>query len=627
MVNNLRHDSPLDRLPDDVSAAPLAAPLDQPLQTGNERFVATVLDTVGALVVVLDRAGRIVRFNRACERLTGYAAADVQQQFVWDLFLVPEEVEAVKTVFSRLQAGDFLLDFENYWVTRNGERRLIAWANTILTADDGAVDYVIGTGIDITEQRAAEQEIKHMSSFPQLNPNPVLEVDAAGEIVFCNASALKTLERIGCNPDPRLFLPPDLPKIIQTLQGSQAAVIRREIKIAHAYFAESLHRAPGFDTIRIFTIDITDRKQTEEALRRSEERYALAQRAANIGSWDWDILNDELHWSDRLEPLFGLPPGAFGGTYEDFLNCVHPEDRRLVSEAVAASIETGKSYDIEHRVIWPNGEVHWIAEAGDVFRDEYGQAVRMRGVAHDVTERRQFLATLQESNAELQARNEELNAFAHTVAHDIKNPLQLIVTAAEMLDTHCSADQTEDVHLPLDIILRGAQKLNAITDSLLLLSEVRRSEVQLEPLNMGAIVAEARQRLGQQLDATVKLCVPDCWPTALGYAPWIEEVWSNFLINALKYGGRPLHIALGGERLPTGKCRFWVRDNGVGVSPAIQANLFTAASFTPGLRRRGHGLGLSIVKRIVEKLGGEVGVQSSGVPGEGSEFSFTLPAT
>ena len=98
------------------------------------------------------------------------------------------------------------------------------------------------------------------------------------------------------------------------------------------------------------------------------------------------------------------------------------------------------------------------------------------------------------------------------------------------------------------------------------------------------------------------------------------------MINALKYGGRPLHIELGGERLSTGKCRFWVRDNGVGIAPAVQSNLFTTANYTLGSRRRGYGLGLSIVKRIVEKLGGEVGVCSSGVPGEGCEFSFTLPA-
>lgn len=123
-----------------------------------------------------------------------------------------------------------------------------------------------------------------------------------------------------------------------------------------------------------------------EALKRSEERYALAQRAANIGSWDWDIGRGELVWSEQIEPMFGFGRGEFGATYEAFIECVHPEDRQDVVDSVSACIEEGKDYAIEHRIVWPDGTVRWVSETGDVIRDENGKAIRMVGIVQDITE-------------------------------------------------------------------------------------------------------------------------------------------------------------------------------------------------------------------------------------------------
>jgi sigma-B regulation protein RsbU (phosphoserine phosphatase) len=122
-------------------------------------FTSAVLSTAGALVVVLDRHGRIVRFNRACEKLTGYLFEEVEGNPFWDLFLLPNEVDQVKVVFENLRAGGFPNEHENYWLTKNGYRRLIKWSNTVITETDGSVEYVIGTGIDITDTRAAEEKL------------------------------------------------------------------------------------------------------------------------------------------------------------------------------------------------------------------------------------------------------------------------------------------------------------------------------------------------------------------------------------------------------------------------------------------------------------------------------------
>lgn len=131
-------------------------------------WASTIIDAVGSLVVVLDREGRIVNFNRACEVLTGYAFEEVIGRTVWELFLLPEEVGKVRAVFERLSAGQFPSQHENYWLTRSGERRLIVWSNTVLLDESGHVEYVIGTGIDVTERRALEQQLRQAQKMEAL---------------------------------------------------------------------------------------------------------------------------------------------------------------------------------------------------------------------------------------------------------------------------------------------------------------------------------------------------------------------------------------------------------------------------------------------------------------------------
>jgi PAS domain S-box-containing protein len=131
-----------------------------------------------------------------------------------------------------------------------------------------------------------------------------------------------------------------------------------------------------------------DRNAAEEALKRSEELYAMAQRAAKIGSWEWDIQTGDLKWSETIEPMFGFKTGEFGKTYEEFLNCVHPDDRQFVIDSVNACVEDSKDYDIEHRIVWLDGTVRTVSETGDVFRDKNGKPIRMRGIVQDITERK-----------------------------------------------------------------------------------------------------------------------------------------------------------------------------------------------------------------------------------------------
>ena len=238
---------------------------------------------------------------------------------------------------------------------------------------------------------------------------------------------------------------------------------------------------------------------------------------------------------------------------------------------------------------------------------------------------------LEQKLDELQARNAELDAFAHTVAHDLKNPLSTILGFAHLLAQRPEMFESQaEMAKEAGRILSGAKKMNDIIESLLLLAGVRKEMVALSPLDMGKIVAEVHERLGALINEyQPEIILPPSWPQADGYAPWIEEVWANYLSNAMKYGGQPPRVELGAESVngADGKpmVRFWTRDNGPGLSPEDQTKLFTPFTRIHVTRAKGHGLGLSIVQRIVEKFGGEVGVVSQ--PGQGSTFYFTLPAS
>jgi signal transduction histidine kinase len=150
--------------------------------------------------------------------------------------------------------------------------------------------------------------------------------------------------------------------------------------------------------------------------------------------------------------------------------------------------------------------------------------------------------------------------------------------------------------------------------------------VAIEALDMAELTSRAQQHLSRMIqEYRAQITVADAWPAAWGYGPWVEQVWVNYLSNAIKYGGEPPHIELGATAQPDGMVRFWIRDHGSGIAPQEQERLFTPFVRLGQVQKRGYGLGLSIVRRIVERLGGQVGVESKGIPGQGSIFSFTLP--
>ncbi len=252
---------------------------------------------------------------------------------------------------------------------------------------------------------------------------------------------------------------------------------------------------------------------------------------------------------------------------------------------------------------------------------------RTQELFREIERRKRTEDELRRANEDLQARNGELDAFAHTVAHDIKGPVTTIASFSELLcdkSIPLSGAEQDQYHT---LLQRTALKTCAIIDELLLLAGVRKKQVDLEPVDMAEVVGEALRRLADQITASkADIVLPAHWPVALGHAPWIEEIWVNYLSNACKYGRRDNHpprIELAAKAQADGLIRFEVHDDGTGLSPEKQSQLFVPFTRLDQVRIEGNGLGLSIVHRIATRLGGQVGVESDG---QGSTFFFSLPA-
>jgi PAS domain S-box-containing protein len=363
--------------------------------------------------------------------------------------------------------------------------------------------------------------------------------------------------------------------------------------------------------------DVTARKVAELALAESEERFRSLFEAMTEGVALHEMVHDERgnavdYRVLDVNPAFYKQAGirrqdAVGRTASELYGTSPAPYLEVYARVAATGVPA--SFEVHFD---PMGRYFRIS----AFCPGKGHFAT---VFEDITERRQMELALVRSSAALREQNEELDAFAHMVAHDLKTPLTVITGHAVLLRAG-----HEDLRKGVDAIERSSQQMVRIIDELLLLAKVRQTDERGQPLDMAAIVAASLRDLAELVGQHGgEVIVPPSWPAALGHAPWVQQVWVNYLSNALKHGGRPPRVELGASVQGDGLVRFWVKDNGRGLTADERARLFAPFSRL-AVRTDGHGLGLSIVRRIVEKMGGTAGVESAG-RGTGSTFSFTLP--
>jgi PAS domain S-box-containing protein len=429
-----------------VSIMDITRHIEDELSLKRERdFNKAVLETIGSLVIVLDRKGCIVNFNKTCRDLTGYTLEEVLNIPFWDILLLPEEITPVKAVFSNLFAGQFPNQFENYWVTKDGKRRLITWSNTVISNDKGEVDYVIGTGLDITEQREfeealrkSEEDLNRAQSVAQIGSwrlnmqkNELLWSDENHRIFGIPKGIVMTYETFlgSVHPDDREYVDQMWSAALrgEPYDIEHRIVVNGEVKwvreLAELEFDKEGMLLGGFGT----TQDITEKKQDEESLRKSEERLTSALKAGDVFAFEWNPMTDDVIRSESCAPIIGLPPDeSIIDTGREFFQRIHPDDRDKFLALLNSVRPDAPSYETTYRLQRPDGKTVILEETARAQFDNEGHLVRLYGMTADVTERETALALLRKSEQELSIARDELEMKVQERTKEIREKAGLI---------------------------------------------------------------------------------------------------------------------------------------------------------------------------------------------------------
>lgn len=396
----------------------------------------------------------------------------------------------------------------------------------------------------------------------------------------------------------------------------------------------------------VFMRDITARKQLEQAIIDSEARLNEAQRIAQVGSWQLDLMTGTLVWSDEVFRLFEIDSGLFAASYEAFIDAIHPEDRDAVHRAYVLSLENRQPYEVTHRLLMSDGRIKWVQEYCNSDFDASGSPLRSRGTVQDVSALKQAEIALSSLNEELESRvaertlllhaakeeaelaNQAKSTFLSSMSHELRTPLNAILGYAQLLVMRPGLD---DVQLDnIQEIKQAGSYLLALLNDILDLARIESEKLalQLEPVELSDVLMLSRAQNMGAADgrniAIIKDLKCDCCQVTADRVRLLQ-VLNNLISNAIKYNRENGSVTVSCSYPDSRWVRISVTDTGYGISSDKLAQLFqpfNRLGAEMGVTE-GTGIGLVITRRLVERMGGSIGVDST--LGVGSTFWLELP--
>jgi PAS domain S-box-containing protein len=630
------------RMDTDRAAAAARRATDQ-LRDSEERFRSLAELSPDAILVIA--GGHIVYANDATLRLLR-AVGESQVLGRSPLELVhPESRATVAARMERILSGEVELPLgpeEQRYTKLDGEEIVIeAYSTLVPWQGRAAIQTVVR---DITERKKAELELREskqeLEDFFENSPIAIHWVGPDGRILRANRAELQLLgyeasEYIGRPICEFHANPADGEVIFQRLLRGEAvhhqeATLRRKDGALRQILLDvnALWRHGKFIHTRCFSIDITEQRRNEEAVRSALERFRLCARATKEPIYDWDLSTGRIEWSDALGSLAGESPSDQTANRDWWRRRVHPDDLSRLERSLAQALRPGgdEQWTAEYRFRRGDGTYGTVLDRAFIARDAEGNAQRIVGAMIDMTQRRLWEEELARRAADLERSNADLEDFARVISHDLKEPLRGIADYAGYLTEDYAARLDEDGRDKLHTLVRLSGRMHDLLDALMEYARVGRAELLTADLDLNQVLRDVLDSLRTRLErehAQVVLAAP--LPQVRGDPILISQVFTNLIVNGLKYNTKPdKRLEIGCVRREDGEAVIFIRDNGIGIDERHHEAIFQMFRrlHTRDKFGGGTGSGLSIVRKIVERHGGRIWVQSR--VGEGSTFFMTL---
>lgn len=386
--------------------------------------------------------------------------------------------------------------------------------------------------------------------------------------------------------------------------------------------------------LSVYFKDVSIRKEAEEAIRQTNERFEKVTEATNDAIWDWDIENDALYRSHNFDKLFGTNAERKISSKDFWKKYFDPKDIQDIINNINKAIydKDTTHWEMEYGIIRENGSYAYVLDRGIIIRDASGKAIRMIGAMTDITYRKEHEDSLKQFNEQLenQARelaisNQELEQFAYVASHDLQEPLRMVTSFLTQLEKKYDSVLDEKGKQYIHFAVDGARRMRTIILDILEFSRVGKYDEKAEVVDLKSVVEEVcllQQKTIEEKKAVIEY---KDLPELLSFRAPLQQVFQNLIGNALKYSDAavPPHVEIKAVE-EKNHWQFSVKDNGIGIADEYLDKIFiifqrlhTNESFS------GTGMGLAIVKKIIENLGGTIWVQSE--VGTGSIFYFTIP--
>jgi PAS domain S-box-containing protein len=358
-------------------------------------------------------------------------------------------------------------------------------------------------------------------------------------------------------------------------------------------------------------------------LKESENGLAEAQRISHIGNWDWDIVTDKIYLSDEVYRIYGFTPQEFDVTYDIFLRYLHPDYRDRVNDAFNNASKE-KPISIDYRIILDNGEERIIHAHGEVIFNEENVRVRTRGTFQDITERKETEETLKLKLEELRRSNQELEQFAYVSSHDLQEPLRMISSYLQLLQRRYEGNLDDRADKYIHFAVDGAFRMQNLINDLLEFSRVATRAREPEPTDLEFVLNQVLSNLDLYIKENRATVSYGHLPEVMADNTQLAQVFQNLIINGIKFHSEEApQICIFAEK-KVSEWVFSVQDNGIGIDPQYTEKIFEVFKRLHNKETYpGTGIGLAVCKKIVERHGGRIWVESE--LGKGSNFYFTLP--